>query len=62
MKDTTLQDEIKDLEELLEKKRAAIPRHSIRPYQLLEIEEMEDDLMELIKRKEISHDSRCTGN
>ncbi len=62
MKDATLQDKIKDLEELLEKKRAAIPRHSVRPYQLLEIEELEEDLMELIKRKEISHDSGCTGN
>ncbi|HDJ29303.1 MAG TPA: hypothetical protein ENF28_08665 [Proteobacteria bacterium] len=62
MKDATLQDKIKDLEELLEKKRAAIPRHSVRPYQLLEIEELEEDLMELIKRKEISHDSGCTDN
>ncbi len=34
MKDATLQDKINDLEELLEKKRAAIPRHSVRPYQL----------------------------
>ena len=62
MKDATLQDKIKDLEELLEKKRAAIPRHSVRPYQLLEIEELEEDLMGLIKRKEISHDSGSTGN
>jgi len=50
MKDTTLQDKIKNLEELLEKKRAAIPRHSVRPYQVLEIEELEEELLEL-KRK-----------
>ncbi len=52
MKDATLQDKINDLEELLEKKRAAIPRHSVRPYQLLDIEEMEEELLELKRRKE----------
>jgi hypothetical protein len=63
MKDATLQNKIKDLEELLEKKRAAIPRHSVRPYQLLDIEEMEEELLELKRRKEeINHDSGCTGN
>ena len=63
MKDATLQDKIKDLEELLEKKRAAIPRHSVRPYQLLDIEELEEELLELKRRKEeIDHDSGSTGN
>lgn len=51
MENTALQDEIKDLEELLEKKKAAIPRHSVRPYQLLEIEELEEELLELKREK-----------
>ena len=63
MKDTTPQDKIRDLEELLEKKRAALPRHSVRPYQLLDIEELEEELLELKRRKEeIDHDSGSTGN
>lgn len=57
MKDSSMQDKIRELEELLEKKRAALPRHSVRPYQLLEIEELEEDLAELVKGKERSHDS-----
>jgi hypothetical protein len=60
MKDIMLQDEIKDVEELLKKKKAAIPRHSVRPYQLLEIEELEEKLLELKKKKEIYHDSGST--
>lgn len=47
MKGTRLQNKIKDLEELLKKKKTAIPRHSVRPYQLLEIEELEEKLQEL---------------
>ena len=63
MKDVTPQDKIRDLEELLEKKRAALPRHSVRPYQLLDIEELEEELLELKRRKEeIEHDSGSAGN
>ena len=39
------------MEELLEKKKAALPRHSVRPYQVLEIEELEEKIMELKRKK-----------
>ncbi|OPX18775.1 MAG: hypothetical protein BZ151_12850 [Desulfobacca sp. 4484_104] len=51
MENDALQDAIHQLEELLERKKAAVPRHSVRPYQLLEIEELEEELLELKKRK-----------
>jgi len=51
MKKTIMRSKIKNLEELLKKKKAAIPRHSVRPYQLLEIEELEEELLELKRKK-----------
>ena len=60
MKDNILQEKIKDLEDLLERKKAAIPRHSVRPYQVLEIEDMEEKLLELKRKKETGHDSGST--
>jgi len=62
MKDTTLQDKIRNLEELLAKKKAALPRHSVRPYQVLEIEELEEKLQELKGKKELYHDPGSTSN
>ncbi|GEM_PF-2579729 len=60
MENNALQDAIHQLEELLERKRAAVPRHSVRPYQLLEIEELEEKLLELKKRKKAT--SRTEGS
>jgi len=51
MENATLQDKIRGLEELLEKKRAVLPRHSVRPYQLLDVEELEEKLLELKKKR-----------
>ncbi len=58
MDDKTGQQLYKDLEQLEQKlleRKAALPAHSIRPYQLIEIEELEDSIAELkdvIKKNE----------
>lgn len=46
-----LEKEIRDLEEQLKERKAALPAHSIRPHQLLAIEELEDAIEE--KKKEL---------
>jgi hypothetical protein len=45
-----LEREIKDLEERLKDRELALPAHSIRPSQLLLIEELEEEIKEKKKR------------
>ena len=57
MNDTTRQQlyqNLKRLEQKLREREASLPAHSIRPHQLIEIEELEDGIRKLkdeIKRK-----------
>jgi hypothetical protein len=44
-----LLEEIQDLREKLRDREAALPAHSVRPHQLLEIEELEERIAELKK-------------
>jgi hypothetical protein len=49
-----LYDELKQLEQELSDRKAALPAHSVRPSQLMEIEELEDRIKEIkeeLKRK-----------
>ena len=45
-----LEREIKELEERLKDRELALPAHSIRPHQLLIIEELEEEIQEKKKR------------
>ena len=44
-----LLEEIQELQEKLRDREAALPAHSVRPYQLQEIEEIEERIAELEK-------------
>lgn len=46
MKKKMLEKEIEELKRLLEEKEKALPAHSVRPYQLQEIEEIEEKIKE----------------
>ena len=46
MKKKMLEKEIEELKRLLEEKEKALPDHSVRPYQLQEIEEIEEKIKE----------------
>jgi hypothetical protein len=50
-KEEALKKEIKELEERLKDREAALPAHSVRPHQLLLIEELETAIEE--KKKEL---------
>ena len=50
-KETELIKEIKDLEERLKDREDALPAHSVRPHQMLLIEELEEAIEE--KKKEL---------
>jgi hypothetical protein len=50
-KEEALEKEIKELEERLKDREAALPAHSVRPHQLLLIEELETAIEE--KKKEL---------
>ena len=50
-KETELINEIKDLEERLKDREDALPAHSVRPHQMLLIEELEEAIEE--KKKEL---------
>ena len=45
-----LKKRLEDLKEQLQDREAALPAHSVRPHQLLVIEELEDEIMELEKQ------------
>ena len=51
-KEEELETEIKELEERLKDREAALPAHSVRPHQLLLIEELETSIEE--KKKELA--------
>ncbi len=53
-KEEELKKEIKDLEEKLEDREEALPAHSVRPHQILLIEEKKNELTNLRKRKSSS--------
>lgn len=46
-----LKQEIKDLEKKLKDREASLPAHSVRPHQMLAIEQLETDIEE--KKKEL---------
>ena len=48
----TLEDRLQRLRAELEERKSSIPIHSIRPHQLIEIEELEEEIGELEKRLE----------
>ena len=48
--------EIQELREKLRDREAALPAHSVRPHQILEIEELEDKITAL--KKELEETSR----
>jgi len=50
-KKSKLEKEIKDLEEQLKDREAALPAHSVRPHQLQIIEDLEEKIQE--KKKEL---------
>ena len=54
-----IDEEIKALEALLEDRKLALPAHSIRPHQLLEIEELEERIQN--KREERDRLARENG-
>jgi len=47
-----LEDRLRKLRAELEERNSSIPIHSIRPHQLIEIEELEEEIGELEKRLE----------
>ena len=42
-----IQDKIRALQEELEERKRALPRHTIQPHQIMAIEELEDQIREL---------------
>jgi hypothetical protein len=44
---TELREKLRRLEAELAERQAALPRHSLRPHQLLEIERLEEEIAEL---------------
>jgi hypothetical protein len=48
----TLEDRLRRLRVELEERKSSIPIHSIRPHQLIEIEELEEEIGELEKKLE----------
>ena len=46
----TLEDRLQKLRTRLEERKRSIPIHSIRPHQLIEIEELEEQIEELEKK------------
>ena len=46
----TLEDRLQELKTRLEERKRSIPIHSIRPHQLIEIEELEEQIEELEKK------------
>ena len=48
----TLEDRLRRLRAELEERKSSIPIHSIRPHQLIEIEELEEEIEALEKRLE----------
>jgi hypothetical protein len=49
---TILEDRLRQLKIQLEERKRSIPIHSIRPHQLIEIEELEEEIEELEKKLE----------
>ncbi len=45
-----LEDRLRRLEAELKERKSSIPIHSIRPHQLIEIEELEEEIEELVKK------------
>lgn len=48
----TLEDRLRQLRAELVERKSSIPIHSIRPHQLIEIEELEEEIEELEKKLE----------
>jgi hypothetical protein len=46
----TLKDRLRQLQAELEERKRSIPIHSIRPHQLIEIEELEEEIEELERK------------
>jgi hypothetical protein len=48
----TMEERLRKLRAELEERKRSIPIHSIRPHQLIEIEELEEEIEELVKKLE----------
>lgn len=49
----TTEEKLRKLRAELEERKSSIPIHSIRPHQLIEIEELEEEIEELEKKLEL---------
>ena len=57
-----LKSELAERKATLAEREASVPAHSIRPHQLIEIEELEDEIAELERRLESGQSPRESGD